>query len=366
MGITKKYINKRWLFTIGVIILGVITWVLTLWGQNNPEKVEKLYSASVYPAISQKLSKISGLFPISIGEILVFSLLGIIVISFLIGLTRPRLVTANIKVILHIIVRLVGMAYILFYFMWGFNYYRPDYMTLAHINTEAASVEELAQLTRQVISQANQLRSRLKEDEEGVFLIEEDFATLGELAKEGFEDYYVGDQNLGGDYGRPKPLKVSKWMSYTGITGIYFPYTLEPNVNIDIPHMNIPVTMAHEMGHQRGFAREDEANFIGYKACVGNPSPEFQYSGNYLALQYLLSDLGKQDPGLYDEVRLELSDGVKRDMNYGYDYWKAREGKAEEVATTMNDNYLKANKQSSGVKSYNEVVKLLLAEFKSR
>jgi len=63
-----------------------------------------------------------------------------------------------------------------------------------------------------------------------------------------------------------------------------FPFTGEANVNISMPHTSIPFTACHEMAHQIGFAREDEANFIAYIACKNHPSPDFQYSGILSAL----------------------------------------------------------------------------------
>lgn len=367
MGDKKRNDSTRsFVYTGSIVFLGLLTWVLTLLAKDNPGKVEKVYSSKLYPFMAKIIGQVTGFIPFAVGEMLVFTLLFIVIGSIVFAFVKPNIVPKHIGKIVHMVIRIAGVAYILFYFIWGFNYYRQDYMTLADISVESATIKDLEELTIEVIAKANEIRFGLAENEEGVFLIEEDFSLLAEMANEGFQNYYVGDRDLSGNYGKAKSLKISKWMSYTGITGIYFPYTVESNVNIDIPHSNIPVTMSHEMGHQRGFAREEEANFIAYMACVNNPHPQFQYSGYYLALQYLLSDLHKQDQALYHQVKLEISDAVGRDMDYEYDYWKAREGKAEEMATTLNDNYLKANNQGAGVQSYNGVVKLLLAEYKNR
>jgi len=73
-------------------------------------------------------------------------------------------------------------------------------------------------------------------------------------------------------------------MSYLGIGGVYFPFTGEANVNISMPHTSIPFTACHEMAHQIGFAREDEANFIAYIACKNHPSPDFSIPEFYQLL----------------------------------------------------------------------------------
>ncbi len=362
----KSRNRASWALTGIVLALALLTWIFTLLAKGYSEKVEKIYSTSIYPFLAKKIGRVTGLIPVAIGEILVFILIFVMIASIILALIKPHVVIRNAGKIFHAVIRLLGLAYILFYFIWGFNYYRQDYMTLADISVESASLEDLEGLVLEVIGKANEVRLDLLENDEGVFLIEEDFGTLAEMAKEGFKNYYIGDVDLSENYGKVKPLRVSKWMSYTGITGIYFPYTVEPNVNVDIPHTNIPSTMCHEIGHQQGFAREDEANFIAYMASINNPHPQFRYSGYYLALQHLISDIYKQDYELYHKVSLEISDAVKRDMNHEYYYWKLREGKAEKVVTTLNDNYLKANNQSAGVESYNGVVKLLLAEYLTR
>lgn len=365
MRTNKKYINKRLLYTGFVILLAVLTWILTLLSIDNPDKVERIYSTGLYPILAKGVGKITGWIPFAVGEILIFILIFIVIMALLFAIIKPNIVFKNLGRLVHIVIRVVGMAYVLFYFIWGFNYYRQDYTSIAGMDEEISSIQDLEDLTLYTIAKANKVRATLDEDEEGVFLIKDDFKDLAVKAKEGFEDYYVGDKYLGGNYGTAKPLKISKWMSYTGITGIYLPYTSEANVNIDIPHTNIPATTCHEMAHQRGFAREDEANFIAYIASINNPHPEFEYSGHYLALQYLLSDIRKRDLGIYDKVIMEISDPIRRDMNNEYYYWKGKESKAEEVVTTMNDNYLKANNQGAGVQSYNGVVKLLLRHYQA-
>lgn len=352
--------------TYAILVLAFLTWTLTLLAKDHPEKVEKVYSSTIYPFLAKAIGKATGPVPFAIGELLIFALIIIIFTGMGFVLIKPSTVFRNLSKISHVVIRVLGLAYVLFYFTWGFNYYRQDYMTLTNMSDKLGSVDELEKVTLEVIAKANEIRANLLEDEEGVFVLKEDFGTLSKMANEGFENYFVGTGDLSGDYGRAKPLKISKWMSYTGITGIYLPYTVEPNVNIDIPAVSIPATMCHEMGHQRGFAREDEANFIAFKACVNSPYLEFQYSGYYLGLQYLLSDLRRADKDVYNKVSLEISEPIRRDMDYGYYYWKVREGKAEEMATTLNDNYLKVNNQSSGVQSYNSVVKLILADYKKR
>ena len=63
---------------------------------------------------------------------------------------------------------------------------------------------------------------------------------------------------LDGTYLGPKPVLFSRALSHCNITGIFFPFTLEANVNTDIPDYSLPSTMCHELAHLSGFMREDE------------------------------------------------------------------------------------------------------------
>ncbi len=56
---------------------------------------------------------------------------------------------------------------------------------------------------------------------------------------------------------------------YIGFAGYYNPFTGEAQVNMLDPDFRLPYTTCHEMGHQLGYAKENEANFIGFLACRG-------------------------------------------------------------------------------------------------
>lgn len=365
-----KYIeakrSNRWILTLPLLGLALATRIILILAANNPNLVENLYSSSIYPYIGKFLSLISGLIPFSIAEILLFSLILFFVIAIIRTIRRPGLVFNNIPRFLHYLLRSFAIIYVLFYLLWGFNYYRQDYLVLAEINDSQTSYSELKELTAFMIEKSNEIRESLAEDDNGILLVQEDLYELGKIANDGFADYKLGNIDLGGKYGRVKPVLLSKYMSYTGIAGIYIPFTSEATINIDIPNHSLLSTISHEIAHQRGFAKEDEANFIAYKANINNPDERFQYSGYYLAMSHLMNQIYRENKDDYMLLYTQLSDGVKRDMDFARDYWVAKEGKVKESANRMNDNYLKANNQSEGVKSYNGVVRLLLAEYKDQ
>jgi hypothetical protein len=140
------------------------------------------------------------------------------------------------------------------------------------------------------------------------------------------------------------------------------PYTGEANVNTNITDFMLPATAAHEMAHQRGFAREDEANYIAYLTCTLNPDVDFQYSGTMLALIYSANALAGADASSYKELYKTYSEGIRRDLKYDYEFWQKYKGKTQEISNNINNTYLRTNGQKDGVQSYGRMVDLLLAE----
>ena len=159
-------------------------------------------------------------------------------------------------------------------------------------------------------------------------------------------------------------MLLSKLMSYTGITGVYFPYTGEANVNIGPPDSMILSTACHEMAHQRGFAREDEANYISYFVCMQNPDADFQYSGVLLALINSMNALYTHDKKAYLELTKKYSPGLIRDLKQNNLYWEKHEGSLQKISDRINDAYLKSNMQNDGVYSYGRMVDLIIAEYR--
>lgn len=263
------------------------------------------------------------------------------------------------------LVILLGVIYFSFIAVWGLNYNRLEFAEIAGLKVEAADQSELEELCRKLIDRANYLRFDLAEDERGVMTIPGGFPRIREEALLGFERVSELYPELGGRYGKAKPVFFSKKMSYTGISGIYFPFTGEANVNIDIPFCLLQATTCHEMAHQRGFAREDEANYIAWIACSANPNPEFKYSGTLLALVHSLDALFTTNPEKASELVQSYNEGVSRDLSDVSEYWKRHQGKAEEIASDINDAYLKSNRQEDGIQSYGRMVDLLLAEQKA-
>lgn len=168
---------------------------------------------------------------------------------------------------------------------------------------------------------------------------------------------------LSGRYAKPKTLLLSRLLSWAGLTGFYFPFTGEANINSDIPILCLPFTACHEAAHQRGIAREEEANFIAYLACMRSEDPIFRYSGVFQALIYCMNALYEQNIDAWRRLNALYSPLTRKDMAVYDIYWQKYTGSIEQLSESVNNAYLKANHQNSGIKSYGQIVELLIAYY---
>lgn len=353
-----------------LLLLFPISFVLICVAKINSDFAEKVFALHIYKWLSQIISMITGILPFSLAEILIlilpFTFL-FLFIRFIIKLIRVKENRAARlwKGILNVLCML-SVALFLFVILGGINYYRYSFRHYSNLEVRDSSVQELYDLTHSLAMDANQLREMTNGvDENGAFQLTLSMNELADHAADAMtklsEDYPI----LGGNYGAPKPVLTSSLMSYTEITGIFIPFTMEANVNVDIPDYSIPSTMLHELAHLRGFMREDEANFIAYLAGMKSEHPELNYSSTMLALIISGNALYKENTELYFEIRDQYSEKVLTDIRENSRYWQQYEDTVvSTVSNKINDTYLKANDQSDGVKSYGRMVDLLLANYR--
>ena len=158
-----------------------------------------------------------------------------------------------------------------------------------------------------------------------------------------------------------KSLLSWRLFSQFGTTGIFICFTGESCVNPDTYEAWIPFTMCHEIAHRQAVAAEDEANFCAYLACMENPKNDFRYSGAMAAYIYCNNALAKVDRSAASAIWQNVADGVRADAQAANAHYAQYEGKVQDAAQKVNDAYLKAFNEESGVQSYGEVADLLIA-----
>ena len=305
------------------------------------------YAVTVYPFIVGTLGRISGIFPFSVVESAVYFLIAAAVWYTVTHIRR-------IKMVLVRALFLLTGIFFLFTFNCGVNYYRKPFSSYSGLEVRKSSKDELTELCAALTKTVNQYC----EDGVGAAMERKDANREGVAAMRRLGEQYP---QLAGYYPRPKPLAWSYFFSVQQLCGQYSPFTVEANYNREMPDYNIPHTICHELSHLRGFMREDEANFIGYLACIGSDSPSYRYSGYLTGWVYATNALAKTDMDAYLELCGALDERAWVDLRGNNEFWARYDGKAAEVSNQLNDTYLKINSQADGVKSYGRVVDLMLA-----
>lgn len=362
--------NQRFPKKLLFLLLLPFSLLLTFVAAAYPLWIERIYADSIYPLIQRILSLLTGFVPFSVGEFMVIFL----ILYLIFGLSRGilqiiRRKPGGFRILGHWVIHLfIALCFIYFSFviLWGLNYHRLPFAEIAGLDTQPASVEELAALSESLIERANSLRAQVAENDQGVMFLPKGKSDMFRRAHLGYDAAAEVYPELGGTLSRPKGVFFSHAMAYTGISGIYFPFTGEANVNTTTPDPLILATTTHEMAHQRGFAREDEANYIAYLTASLHPDADFQYSGVLLALINAMNQLYRHDQELYRELRSHYSPGIIRDLAAIQAYNKRYEGPVERAHTKINNAYLKSNRQKDGVYSYGRMVDLLIAEYRMK
>ena len=165
---------------------------------------------------------------------------------------------------------------------------------------------------------------------------------------------------------RVKPVLASEVMSYMHITGVYSFFTGEANLNVNFPDYTLPYTAAHELAHQRGIAREDEANFMAFLVCSSSDDPYIRYCGYLNLYEYVASALWQADRDLYYMAVAKFNSEVIAEMTaYDRFYDQYRHSTVSQVSGSINNSYLQSQ-GTPGTKSYGMVVDLAVAYFKTQ
>lgn len=308
------------------------------------------YAHHIYPVLVGIIGRFFGIFPFSVVEIGLYLLIIWLIVYFIRFLKEPiRLITRTFF--------LVALLFFLYTINCGINYYSVSFSSYAGLETNLYTSEELLELCGYLVEKVNETATS-----------ESYSQNKGEWRKEGVRAMQQAARefpSLQGYYPHPKQVTVSYILSVQQLCGIYVPFTIEANFNGAMPNYNIPHTICHELSHLSGFMREDEANFIGYLACIRSDNQAFSYSGYLTGWVYAGNELAKVDMESYIALHEQLCEQAQTDLRENNIFWNRYEGKVAEVSNQWNDTYLKMNDQTEGIRSYGRMVDLMLAYHKT-
>jgi len=356
------------LWLIPAAIAAGARWLL----QDRQALVEQIHSRFLFVTLSRPLARLTSFVPFSITELLLVLgafLMTLVTVWLLVRLIRRLLNRPShpLKLRPHHLIRVIAIltsvGFLMFTLMHGLNYMREPVAASFHLPVRPRTTAELASVTADLAKAASRARTDCLEDAQGIFRLRDGIRGTLDQTSAGYAAASADWPLLAGPHIRPKGVLLSHYWSYTGITGLYFPFLVEANVNIDQPHYTIPDTAGHELAHTRGFAREDEAGFISFLAGIHHPNADFRYSVLANAYVRCANALYDQSPEAYQAVAALVSDGMSRDLADNSRYWQQFAGPVAEVSEQINNTYLKANQQTDGVRSYGRMIDLVLAYY---
>lgn len=322
------------------------------------------YSENIYPLWVGSIGRLSGLFPFSLSEVLLYLLILWFAVTG--GVRAGRAVRkkeqkASLYSWLSTVFVIVSMLFFLYEINCGVNYHRESFAESSGIELREYSSAELKEVCLWLTEEIKDLSGMAERDQDGVMEAGRD---AGEEAAAAMKSLGKTCEGLEGYYPRPKGLIVPWTLSVQNLTGVYSPFTVEANYNSGMTDYNIPFTMCHELSHLRGFMQEQEANFIAFLACRESENIQFRYSGNLTGWVYCMNVLRRTDYEAWEEVRPLLAPEAEADLAANREFWEKYDGAVAEVSNRVNDTYLKANGQADGVKSYNRMVDLIVAYYR--
>jgi hypothetical protein len=346
----------RW---IKLALLGPVGWGLG-WGLAlAPAWAESLYARGIHPAVVGPIAWLTSFSPWSVGEILLLATIGGAVLLAIRGLRVVLRRSASPSTVLGAGLRRVlaaaGVLYFVFQLTFGLGHARRPFAELAGLDVRPAGASTLRQVCEDLGARA---AARRPEEIE----LRPDFDTAVAAA---YVEAAAEHDVLEG----PRPSIRRPWISrllvLSSITGIYSPFTAEPHVAEGLPDSLVPFVAAHEVAHLRGFAREDEANFIAWWVGSASSDPELAYSCELQAFRYAWARLRGIDPLGAEEVWRALDPRVRGDAEAIWRFWQSQPEVAHRtlsaVSSAVNHAYLQSAGHADGVRSYGRMVDLLIA-----
>lgn len=308
------------------------------------------------------MTTLSNILPFSVVEVLI--LVSPLILAFIIFIgvrvSKSKEKSASLVILL---ISILALIYFLFVFTYATGYQASTIDRSLSFETGEISVEDLSATAKWLKEEAAALCDEsLFADKASKMPFS--FNEMNRKLNAAFKKVNKEHSLFLNYYTKAKPVIFSDAMSYTHTLGIYTFFTGEANINMAYPDYTTVFTAAHEMSHQRGIARENEANFLAFIVCINSDDDYIRYAGYVNMLEYVLNALAGADYEIYVETLVNLPKPVRQEMAaYSEIYRKYDKTVVGEISQNLNDSYLKSQ-GTEGRVSYGMVVDLAVAYYK--
>ncbi len=252
---------------------------------------------------------------------------------------------------------LLNILYFTYQVFWGILYFQKPIFD--GLPKKEITSTELKTLTKIYLEKCKKTRVQVQEDKNGVFKVTNCQQIKEEiLTRQKFIPSFINVKTSTKVLSF-KPSIFQFVISYTGILGYYNPFTAEAQYNNALPSSYLPFTLAHESAHQLGYAREQEANFIGFLIGQNSSNTDLKYSTEYFVLKSLLRALVEKDLEFVESILSQYTPEMQRDRLAEKLFVQQHEGFLDVVFGFTNDLFLKSNQQDGSI-TYSYFIDLLM------
>lgn len=338
----------------------------------SPSMIENYYSQKIYLYIPWLLAKANQQVETSLAEVFFLILFGVFLLWGLWSAIRAYQGRASLrdslKVIFLYIIWTASILFIVFKLLWGLNYQRQPLAEVAQFTPRYARTEELQEIGQLI---ANGIRTNFKvppsttssnvsDDPTSRTVPPLDLKATASSLELAFRVTDLFSRFDQWSFGSPKFLESSPLIRFLGIRSFYLPFTGEVSVQRGLSSVDLPFAIARAMAYQRGYAREDEVNFVAYLVCVNATDSRIRYSGYVHGAKVLLalerSGIGSYIDGLGDEsTRLIRQREAEAAWSFG--------GLASSFVEGLFNFHLRINRVVAGTRSADGDIDLIVSYY---
>lgn len=346
--------NFRWILLILVVLAANIFIRNEVW-------VEKWYSKGFYFNYSRLLRICLGPIPLSLGDLLYIFIIIFLLLRFPKWISAFKSSSKRKAFVTSSLLKLcfyLGWIWVIFNVTWGFNNYRTSISRQLDFKVDQhPSYEDLSQLSTFLLNETNRYASGRKNisDNASAFILKIDTA---------YSALSLKHPSIRFHHDSFKTSLFGILGNYMGYSGYYNPFTGEAQINDKMQSFTLPFTSLHEVAHQLGYAKENEANFVGYLAAIHSKDSSMLYSANLEMFLYANNALARLDTSKANKQLQMLSDIAKKDLKAYSQFIRLYEGPIDKATTWIYSKILHVNNQPEGMRSYSRVTLWLLGYLK--
>ena len=343
--------TERQIPTLRLLVLGAALAAAVM--PTSAACVERVYSRGLYPMLQRELTALSNQVEVALFDLLIIGSVVGLVGAWLVRWRRAPAGRRGRTLGWMGFDAAVFLAaiYLSFLASWGLNYRREPIQARLDFDVQRITPEALATLADRSVDALNALH---------VDAHARPWPGLDEMPEALGAAFGDAQRRLPSrpsvTVARPKTTLLGAYFRQAAIDGMTDPFLLETLVNDDLLPFERPFVVAHEWAHLAGYANEAEASFVGWLACQSGDAAA-QYSGWLFLHPHLVRQL---NPEARDRLAGRLASGPARDLQAIGRRLARAVPLLRRQANRFYDRYLRANRVSSGIASYGEVVDLLL------